>query len=80
LYLTETKKTTEAEMTTTETATQTLTVTELFTFLEDKQTPQELKDTLEPVLFEHADNADEFWVVSRDGDTFTAREADERDY
>lgn len=74
-------------MTATLTATQTLTITQLFTFLEDKQTPQELKDTLfelmtetEPVMFENADIDNEFWVVSRDGDTFTAREADERDY
>lgn len=74
-------------MTATITATQTLTITQLFTFLEDKQTPQELKDTLfelmteaAPVMFENADIDNEFWVVSRDGDTFTAREADERDY
>lgn len=74
-------------MTTTETAP--LTVTQLVDFLEDRLDAAGVKDTLyslvsvdedDTVMIEHIDNDNEFWVITRDGDTFTAREADERDY
>jgi hypothetical protein len=64
----------------------TVQITGLFTFLEDKMTPADLKDALydlltrtTPVQFETESVPPEYWQIERDGDTFTASEWKEDD-
>lgn len=62
-----------------------LTITGLFTFLEDKMTPEGLKDgwyelmTLARPLHFETEGKREYWKVERDGDEFNATPWDEQD-